>query len=457
MFTQADRVDIHEWDAEESANKRKESRDQMIPKVERSVRANGGNPGFVKGMLRAGANINTKKYRCAAAYIWYSIKQDQANPGETAYTDCSEWQYRCPTWNQYLKTTIGDSGEVERKKMMNLIGDALTTLHPTIVEACQLDLDRYENEQLTKIYPGIKKPKLRLESFQIGTCEVQLGDEDAYNDHMRNLHGVTTTISNKRHRSGLYPNLDATPKSNGVEKVLNELVPTLKTISSSTGNHIPMNRLQAKPGRKEVQMGIEDLKVNLIADGRLVPGELTAPLDSYGHITQRMKELVHENDHPAMIRTYAQLAGRRWERGHKLVVEHMEKAIRDIINKNSAEIAMKKFDDFRFSEKRGLSSQIVDVANTVEEFFQEEMQITAYEKDKDGEAMPLLINPTYSKVLKDAFCIYKIVTKAPEYDNSGYKGKLRELLQPAMDNISLFDIDHLCKVLKEWEECLGYV
>ena len=152
-----------------------------------------------------------------------------------------------------------------------------------------------------------------------------------------------------------------------------------------------------------------------------MPGELTAPLDSYGHITQRMKELVHENDHPAMQRAYAQLAGRRWERGHVLKVEHMEKAIREIINKNSAEIAMKKFSDFRFSEKRGLSSQIVDMANMVEEFFQEEMQITAYEKDINGEAEPLLINPIYSKVLKDAFCIYKIVTKAPEYNNSGYK------------------------------------
>ena len=62
--------------------------------------------------------------------------------------------------------------------MMDLIGDALTTLHPTLVEACQIDLDRYENEQLTKGYPGIKRPKLRLDSFKIGTCEVQLGDED---------------------------------------------------------------------------------------------------------------------------------------------------------------------------------------------------------------------------------------------------------------------------------------
>ena len=60
MSAQAEMIDVHECDAAESADKRKEKRDQMIIKVERSVRANAGNPGFVKGMLRAGANTNTK-------------------------------------------------------------------------------------------------------------------------------------------------------------------------------------------------------------------------------------------------------------------------------------------------------------------------------------------------------------------------------------------------------------
>ena len=245
---------------------RQEKRDQIIVKVERSVRANAGNPGFVKGMLKAGAT-NTKKHRCAAAYLWYSIKQDQANPGESPYTDFSEWLDRCPTWTHYLATAKGESGAVERKKMMELIGDDQKTLHPRLVGACQTDLDSFEAEQLKKAYPGIKRPKLRLESFKIGTCDVQLGDDDAYNDHMRNLHGVVTTVSNKKHKSGIYPNLDSTPSGNGVENILNELVPTLKTISAAGGKHIPMNRLKAKPGRKEVEMGIEDLKVNLIADG----------------------------------------------------------------------------------------------------------------------------------------------------------------------------------------------
>ena len=336
--------------------------------------------------------------------------------------------------------------------MKDLIGDDHKTLHPRLMEACQKDLDSFEAEQIRKVYPGVVRPKLRLESFKIGQCEVQLGDDDAYNDHMRNLHGVVTTVSDKKHRSGIYPNLNNIPSSNGVEGILNELVPTLKTISAAGGQHVPMNRLKAKPGRKEVEMGIDDLKTVLAADGRVVPGAVTAPLDSYGHITTRMKELVHESDHPVMQRAYAQLAGRRWERGHILKIEHMEKAIREIINKNSAEIAMKRFSDFRFSELRGLSSQIVDMANMVEEFFHEEMQVISYEKDANGVNVPLLINPTYTKQLKDALCIYKIVTKAPEYENAGYKGKIRELLQPAIENISVFDMDHLCKVLKKWEE-----
>ena len=450
MSTQkAEMIDVHEWDAEESKNNRELKREEMIKKIETSVEANDGNKVYVRGMLKKGAT-DTKKHRCAGAYIWYSCCQNPQT-GETPYTDESEWKDRSPTWTHYMATAIGESGAVERKKMMNLIGNDQKTLHSQIVEACQIELNAFEIKELKKAPSGVKRPKLKLESFKIGTCEVQLGDDDAYNDHMKNLHGVITNVSSKKHKSNIYPNLNASPSSGGGEKILTELVPTLKVISHSTGNHIPITKLQAKPGRKEVEMGIEDLKTNLIADGRLVPGATKTHLDHYGHVTQRMLELVHENDHPAMKRTYAQLAKHKWERGHEVNIENMEKAIREIINKNSAELAMKKFDEYRFSEKIGLSSQLVDVANMVEEFYQDEMQIIAYEKSGTGEEEPLVLNPVYSKVLKDAFCIYKIVTKAPEYENSGYKGLIRKLLQASMENISLFNIDTVCEELKNWE------
>ena len=60
-------VDIHEWDAEESLEKRKEMKEYMRIEIDKSVRANDGNPGFIKGMLKAGAT-DPRKHRCAAAY-----------------------------------------------------------------------------------------------------------------------------------------------------------------------------------------------------------------------------------------------------------------------------------------------------------------------------------------------------------------------------------------------------
>ena len=63
----------------------------------------------------------------------------------------------------------------------------------------------------------------------------------------------------------------------------------------------------------------------------------------------------------------------------------------------------------------------------------------------------MLNAPVFSKVLKDAFCIFKIITCMPEYENSGYKGLIRKLLQPALENISLFNLDNICEELKEWE------
>ena len=41
-------IDIHAWDAEESPEKRKDTREKMRVEIEKSVRANDGNPGFIK-------------------------------------------------------------------------------------------------------------------------------------------------------------------------------------------------------------------------------------------------------------------------------------------------------------------------------------------------------------------------------------------------------------------------
>ena len=45
--------------------------------------------------------------------------------------------------------------------------------------------------------------------------------------------------------------------------------------------------MRANPGRKEVEEGIEELKIILAADGRWASesGTRKTPLDAYGHVT----------------------------------------------------------------------------------------------------------------------------------------------------------------------------
>ena len=62
----------------------------------------------------------------------------------------------------------------------------------------------------------------------------------------------------------------------------------------------------------------------------------------------------------------------------------MESAIKEIINKNSGENAIRRFSEFRFSDTIGISKQVDAMARMVDEFFPEEMQIKTYEKGANG-------------------------------------------------------------------------
>jgi len=143
-------IDVHEWEAEESKEDRKTKRDLIVTKVERSAEKNEGNKVYVRGTLKAGAT-DTKKHKCAGAFVWYSVRQNpQTHDNMYEHEERSEWEDRAPNWQKIMTTAIGDSGAVERKEMKKLIGDDLRTLHPSIVQACEKDLEAFEKEEVAK-------------------------------------------------------------------------------------------------------------------------------------------------------------------------------------------------------------------------------------------------------------------------------------------------------------------
>ena len=108
---------------------------------------------------------------------------------------------------------------------------------------------------------------------------------------MRDIDGVRTEVQEGGFSANIYPapnNMSSTsPNNGGVESLLGVMVPTLKSISAKGGKYLEVNRIKAKPGRKEVEEGIEveELKIILAADGRWETGKRKISLDAYGHVT----------------------------------------------------------------------------------------------------------------------------------------------------------------------------
>ena len=89
-----------------------------------------------------------------------------------------------------------------------ILGRNRTMICQDLDDICRQDIRPFD---LIKNSPGIKRPSLGVASYKVGQCEVQLSDAGAYNDHMRDIHGVSTEIRDSGYPSSLYPSLNTPP------------------------------------------------------------------------------------------------------------------------------------------------------------------------------------------------------------------------------------------------------
>ena len=186
-------------------------------------------------------------------------------PGEVEYVIKTGWDDRSANWSPLLATAKGPSRGIEEDKMDLILGRNRTTICQDLDDICRQDIIPFEID-LIKNSPGIKRPKLGVASYKVGQCEVQLSNAGAYNDHMRDIHGVSTKIRDSGYTSNMHPSLNTpslpsqNPNGGGVDSILSIVVPTLKSIDAKGGKYRAVTKMCANPGRKEVEEGIENLE-----------------------------------------------------------------------------------------------------------------------------------------------------------------------------------------------------
>ena len=450
-------IDIHAWKAEEA--NRAEEKNIIKELLTNSVIKNEGNHGMVNRALRI-ENSNKKPLKCHAAYVWYNLGQRVARKDETPYEDESGWSDRAINLRPVHLAAINEVGEVGKNFMRRKFhterheGEDYLKPEGAIVDICVTDAKPFTTSLKDKDKgKKIKRPEIGLTKIRIGWCKMQSRNATEYNDHARDFHGIILDCQEDQEASmsDQDDSIQDQQVEEGATKALEVMVPALRRIGANKGKYVPLNGMKMKPSKKEVEEGIEELKNVIAADGSWARATdaKTTPLDAYGHIVTRIRELIHEDDWPKMERKYCQLSGKKWGRNQVMKISHIETAIREVICQNSGENAIIAFSKFRLSETESLSKQMLELGEMVNEFFPEESKIIAYKKDINGEMVPE--GPMYTRQVKDIFCVYKILENVPKSELTGYSGKIRQLLRPILEDITKFNMEEFIKEIKKFE------
>jgi len=452
-----DIIDIHAWKAEEKTD-RTQGKKFIKDLLTDSVRKNEGNPGMINRALRI-ENSGEKPLKCHAVFVWYDLLQAVAKKGEQRYEDETGWSNRPVNLKSIHLAAVKEKGGFSKRYMKGKFQTRRIDGEDQLKTGAISDICREEAQPFVANLKSkdegkkINRPNMGIGKIKVGWCLMELRNAAEYNDHARDFHGIILNVQEDQEASTSDQDnsTEVQQVEEGATKALEVMVPALKRIGAKKGNYVAMNGMKRKPSKKEVEEGIEELKNVIAADGnwaRATNSE-TTPLEAYGHIVTRIRELIHEDDWPKMERRYYQLSGKRWGRNQVMKISHIETAIREVICQNSGENAIRAFSKFKLSETESLSKQISELGEMVTEFFPEESNIIAYKKDINGEIVP--DGPMYTRQIKDIFCIYKILENVPENKITGYSGKIRQLLRPALEDITKFNMEEFIKELKKFE------
>ena len=192
-----------------------------------------------------------------------------------------------------------------------------------------------------------------------------------------------------------------------------------------------------RPGRQEIQDGKDDLLLVLKNSGRYDMMKKVQGLADFNTIMARLKELVDENDMEYLRNSY------RWasewkslEKSHEINMAHLVEALTSIVNKNSGEQAIKKFFDLQVQSGRGVSKQADGFKEAIGDILLETFSIKTV-CNCTGVDQEVVVKAAQ---IKDLLAIFVILARLPKDENASYQGKIRELLNPYLEDMSSFSM-----------------
>ena len=209
---------------------------------------------------------------------------------------------------------------------------------------------------------------------------------------------------------------------NGTTASLEHMV---KSMVHLNDKYIRMAQMKARPGKKEVQEGKENLLQVLTDTGKYDAKLMKQSMSNNAPNLERLKELIHEGDVVDFKDSYLSASdGEIFDLPHLVNMNHVLEALDKIINKNSSEIAIKKLFDERVSNEKGLSKQFDGIRRTAKEIIPNKLTIKAL-INRNGSPEEVIVQ---TDNIADLLAVIIAMGQLPPDVDRAYKGRIRQAL-----------------------------
>ena len=184
----------------------------------------------------------------------------------------------------------------------------------------------------------MERPQVTAQSFKVPLCEYTFASAADYNAHFKFVHGVEsgakelTIKPTAQTMDGL-----AATQANDNHAFQEATLTAMKNLTMTSSQYLPLNRLNMRPSKKELEEGWEELRVNIEEYGLFKPGETTIMVKHYSMVKARVLELVNKNEHEKLKAAYHRKSGKELTCSHRINLKHLEDAVKELVNKNAAE------------------------------------------------------------------------------------------------------------------------
>ena len=128
---------------------------------------------------------------------------------------------------------------------------------------------------------------------------------------------------------------------------------------------------------------------------------------------------------------------------------HIDAALTSIINKNSCEAAIKAFLDLQVEYGRAVSKQEDGFKEAIGDIIPETFSIKTPHTCECGNKEDIVVKAAQ---FRDLLAIFNILARLPKDVNASYQGKIRELLNPFLEDMSEFSMKTFVKKLEDYED-----